>query len=176
MRNIAGRATLPAMTALRPGLALIALALPVIMAAESGPEPLAAWRDGVKIAPVSTAAGRHTIHSYVNTCPESPDDRWVLFFASTTADAHRGELRILERSTGQEKVLARDINTAVRAAKVSLTVAGCIVSCAPCWKWIRREGRRMRRENRNTNQKMNAVMNNDTGRYPLPTSSSDLRA
>ncbi|MBI5687556.1 MAG: PD40 domain-containing protein [Verrucomicrobia bacterium] len=74
-------------------------------------DPLAVWRDGVKIRPVTTQAGRHTIHSYVNVCPESPDGRWVLFYTSTTPDSHRGELRILERATGQEKVLARNINT-----------------------------------------------------------------
>jgi hypothetical protein len=82
-----------------------------VVQAEEGNDPLAPWRDRVTIRRVTMQAGRHTIHSYVNTCPESPDGRWVLFYASTTPDSHRGELRILERATGEEKVLARNINT-----------------------------------------------------------------
>ena len=99
------------MTTLRLVLVLIALAAEAVVAAEGGADPLAPWRSGVNIRPVTTQAGRHTIHSYVNTCPESPDGRWVLFYASTMPDSHRGELRILERATGEEKVLARDITT-----------------------------------------------------------------
>ncbi len=97
--------------------------------ARAADDPLAPWRSGVKIRPVTTQTGRHTIHSYVNVCPESPDGRRILFFASTTPDSHRGELRILERATGEEKVLARNINTedAHRAA---------------CQQWISR-GRRV---------------------------------
>lgn len=91
---------------------LIVLLVGVAVVEVSGADdPLAPWRDGVKIRPVTTQAGRHTIHSYVNVCSESPDGRWVLFYASTTPDSHRGELRILERATGEEKVLARNINT-----------------------------------------------------------------
>ena len=105
--------------------------LPAVAAidASGGDDPLAPWRSGVNIRPVTTQGGRHTIHSYVNTCPESPDGRWVLFYASTTPDSHRGEIRILERATGEEKVLARNVNTedAHRAA---------------CQQWISR-GRRV---------------------------------
>lgn len=73
-------------------------------------DPLAAWRSGVKVRPVSADAKGHTIHSYFNTCPESPDGKWVLFFASATADSHLGEVRIRDRATGEEKVLARNIS------------------------------------------------------------------
>lgn len=73
-------------------------------------EPLAAWQSGVKVAPVS-GPDHHAIHAYFNTSPESPDGRWVLFYASTTAAGHEGEIRIRERATGKEIVLARDVAT-----------------------------------------------------------------
>src|SRR5690606_29553332 len=74
----------------------------------SSAEPLSAWKTGVKISPVS-GNDHHAIHSYFNTTPESPDGRYVLFYASTTANGHEGEIRVRERSTGQETVLARNI-------------------------------------------------------------------
>ena len=69
------------------------------------------WRGKVTVAPVSSDAERHSIHSYFNTCPESPDGRWVLYFSSAALDGHEGELRIHERATGKEKVLAKGITT-----------------------------------------------------------------
>lgn len=90
----------------------LALALVSLLSlARSEDDPLAAWRAGVKVRPVDAGAERHSIHSYFNTCPESPDGKWVLFFTSTMPDGHRGEIRIRERITGEERVLARDINT-----------------------------------------------------------------
>lgn len=77
---------------------------------EQKTDPLAAWRSGVQVRPVVADAKGHTIHSYFNTCPESPDGQWVLFFASSTADAHLGEVRIRDRATGNEKILARNIS------------------------------------------------------------------
>jgi len=73
-------------------------------------DPLAQWKTGVTVAPVS-GKDHHSIHTYFNTSPESPDGRWVLFYASTTADGHEGEIRIRERATGKETVLARNIAT-----------------------------------------------------------------
>lgn len=73
-------------------------------------DPLAAWRAGVKISVVSPPPGRHTIHSYFNTCPESPDGRHVLFYASTATNAHRGEVLMRNRQTGAETVLATNLN------------------------------------------------------------------
>jgi Tol biopolymer transport system component len=108
---------------------MVLLAAVAVIDANGAEDPLGPWCSGVRIQPVTTQPGRHTIHSYVNVCPESPDGRWVLFYASTTPDSHRGELRILERSTGVEKVLARNVNTedAHRAA---------------CQQWVSR-GRRV---------------------------------
>lgn len=80
-----------------------------VFSAEPG-DPLAAWQKGVKITPVS-GDNHHSMHAYFNTCPESPDGKWVLFYASTTANGHEGEIRIRERATGMETVLARDIAT-----------------------------------------------------------------
>ncbi|PTY02552.1 biopolymer transporter Tol [Verrucomicrobia bacterium LW23] len=54
---------------------------------------------------------RHTIHSYFVTCPESPDARHVVFFASTTAEAHHGDIVLHERATGRETILARGVTT-----------------------------------------------------------------
>jgi Tol biopolymer transport system component len=73
-------------------------------------DPLAAWRSGVKISIVSPEKERHTMHSYFNACPESPDGHHVLFYSSTARDGHRGEVCIRDRGTGEEKVLATNIN------------------------------------------------------------------
>ena len=70
-------------------------------------EPLSPWRSGVQLRPVAPQEGRHTVHSYFNTCPESPDGTWVLFFAATTPDAQCGDVCIRHRATGEERVLAR---------------------------------------------------------------------
>ena len=73
-------------------------------------DPLAPWRSGVKISAVSPQDGRHTIHSYFNTCPESPDGRFVLFYSSSARDGHHGEVCVRDRKTGEEKILATNIN------------------------------------------------------------------
>jgi Tol biopolymer transport system component len=72
---------------------------------------LGTWHTGVHVFPVHGEAGLHSIHSYFNTCPESPDGKWIVFYASRTADGEEGELRLRERATGKEKVLARNIHT-----------------------------------------------------------------
>jgi len=72
---------------------------------------LAPWRGGVQLQPVAARDGRHTIHSYFNTCPESPDREWVLFFASTMLNGQRGEVCIRNRATGEERILARGLDT-----------------------------------------------------------------
>ncbi len=77
--------------------------------AEPVPNPLlTSWKEA-KVAPVCPERERHTIHSYFNVCPESPDGRWILFFSSTTTDAHLGDVVIRERATGKETVLAKDV-------------------------------------------------------------------
>jgi Tol biopolymer transport system component len=75
--------------------------------AETG-DLLAPWQS-VAVAPVSPDPRRHTVHTYFNTSPESPDGRWVVFYASTTREGYTGEVRIRERATGREKVIARGV-------------------------------------------------------------------
>ena len=97
---------------LRPYSCLIvALASCIAYAAKAAESPaLSAWETGVRVRPVITGE-RHTIHAYFNTSPESPDGRYVVFFASTAKDSHQGEVRIIERATGKERLLADGITT-----------------------------------------------------------------
>ncbi len=95
---------------LRLLLGLLSLATVRLIAADSTSDPLAPWRKDVHIAPVSPQEGRHTMHSYFNTCPESPDGRYVLFYSSKARDGHHGEVCIRDRQSGEEKVLAVNIN------------------------------------------------------------------
>ncbi len=74
-------------------------------------DPLSAWRTGAQVRPVSTVPGRHTIHSYYLTCPESPDGSQVVFYGSTTPDAQLGNLYVQDRATGKERLIAKDIAT-----------------------------------------------------------------
>lgn len=91
-------------------LALTAAALFVPARADE-PDPLASWRAGVKIQPVSPHRDRHSIHAYFNTCPESPDGKHVLYYTSSTPEGELGDLRILDRGTGKETIIATDIAT-----------------------------------------------------------------
>ena len=86
------------------------LAAASALPAASG-DPLAPWRAQVAIREVSEKPGRHVAHTYYLTSPESPDGTRVLFFTSTTPDAHRGDLVVRERATGRETVIARGIDT-----------------------------------------------------------------
>ena len=73
-------------------------------------DPLQPWRTGVKIRPVlPETEQRHSIHSYFNTCPESPDGTQVLFYSSTSPDGHKGEVHVVNRTTGEEKTLVTNI-------------------------------------------------------------------
>lgn len=74
-------------------------------------DPVAAWSSGVTIKPVSAIEGRHTTHSYYLTNPESPDGTRVLFFTSVDPAGHVGEVRMIERATGKETVLAENVHT-----------------------------------------------------------------
>ena len=89
--------------------ALLALPLP-LSAADNADDPLAPWRSGVKISVAAPKDGRHTMHSYFNTCPESPDGTRVLFYSSAAKDGHRGEVVVRDRASGEERVLATNIN------------------------------------------------------------------
>jgi Tol biopolymer transport system component len=71
-------------------------------------DPLAAWRQA-KIAPVLKEAPCHAIHTYYVTCPESPDGRFVLLYTSTDPRSYVGEVRLVERASGTQRVLARNV-------------------------------------------------------------------
>lgn len=73
--------------------------------------PFAAWQAGVKVSAVCGEAEAHSIHSYFNTSPESPDGKYVLFFRSTTPEAQLGEVCICDRETSEVRVLAKDVET-----------------------------------------------------------------
>lgn len=90
---------------------ILALAVSAFAPARAADDPIAPWRHDVTIRPVAPMAGRHTIHSYYLTNPESPDGTRVLYFVSTTVDGHRGDLMVRDRASGQETVVARNIDT-----------------------------------------------------------------
>lgn len=69
------------------------------------------WTSGVRTTPVLAEAQCHSIHSYFNVCPESPDSRWVLVYRSTTPEGHDGEVCVVERQTGAVRVLATGVTT-----------------------------------------------------------------
>jgi hypothetical protein len=81
-----------------------------------GADPLAGWR-AARIAPVGPPDA-HSIHAYFNASPESPDGKQVLYYASTDVDADSGQLVVVERATGQRRVVARiaKVEDAHRAA------------------------------------------------------------
>ncbi len=112
-------------------------------------DPLAPWRAGVRIHPLTEPADRHTIHSYFNTCPESPDGKSVIFFASSTRDGQHGAVCLRDRATGKETVLARDLEVedAHRAA---------------CQQWVS-QGRRVVYHGERTNRWFTAVVDLATG-------------
>lgn len=72
---------------------------------------LAAWKSGVRIGAVSDAPGRHTIHTYFNVTPESPDGRSVLFYTSSVPDGQtQGSLVVRDRATGKERTLVTGLD------------------------------------------------------------------
>lgn len=74
-------------------------------------DSFSSWRSGVQVRPVAPDAQRHSIHSYFNTCPESPDGKYVLYYTSVTPDGETGDIRILNRSSGKETIIATDVMT-----------------------------------------------------------------
>lgn len=90
---------------------IAAAVLLVATSAWAADSPIAVWQSGIKVHPLTTQPGRHTIHTYYLTCPESPDGSRVLFFASSTPEGERGDLIVLDRATGQETTIARGIDT-----------------------------------------------------------------
>ena len=88
---------------------LIAMAGGAALSAAS-PDPVAPWKNALS-HPVSDIPDRHTIHTYFNVTPETIDGRYVLYYTSVTPEAHRGEIRMQERATGKETVLAPNLDT-----------------------------------------------------------------
>lgn len=89
---------------------LAAAALAAALAPAFAGPPVAAWSNATHRA-VSSVPGRHTIHTYFNVSPESPDGRFVLFYASKAADGQTGDVVMQRRETGEETVLARGVTT-----------------------------------------------------------------
>ena len=87
----------------------IQLAGAVAASAADAPNPVAPWKTGVRIQPVSNIPDRHTIHTYFNVSPETMDGRHVLYYTSVTPEGYNGEVRMQERTTGKEKVLVRNL-------------------------------------------------------------------
>lgn len=81
-----------------------------ITVAVAADQDLQRWRGAVHV-PVAMAADRHVIHAYFNTCPESPDGKAVVYFTSGERKGENGDLRLLERATKRETVIARNITT-----------------------------------------------------------------
>ena len=135
---------------------LTGLAAFVFAASASAAEPtpvadsLARWRAGVRIHAVADQPGRHTIHSYFNTCPESPGGKTVLYFVSTARDGQRGEVCLRDRATGKETVLARDLNVE-DAHRVA------------CQQWVS-QGRRVVYHGERAGRWFTAAVDVDTGK------------
>lgn len=92
-------------------IVFVTLSMISFITAGAADDPLAAWRAGVKVHPVAPEAKRHIIHSYFNASPESPDGKSVLYYTSTTREGEAGDLRIRDRSSGKETIIASDITT-----------------------------------------------------------------
>lgn len=90
---------------------VLVLAVRVHAYADDPADSFAFWSGGVKIRPVAPDENRHSIHSYFNACPESPDGKYVLYYTSVTAEGESGDIRLLERATGKETIIAADITT-----------------------------------------------------------------
>ncbi|MFC1714210.1 hypothetical protein ACFL6S_11095 [Candidatus Poribacteria bacterium] len=70
---------------------------------------MAKERKEMRVSVVSPNTNQHSVHSYFNTSPESPDGRWVLYYTSTTSEGHEGDICIVERATGKVKTLAKGV-------------------------------------------------------------------
>lgn len=93
----------------KPVLFAVVMILTAASASAQDPDLLEPWRSGVKIQPVAPELARHVIHAYFNASPESPDGRHVLYYTSETAEGETGDLRVRDRSSGAEKIVARNI-------------------------------------------------------------------
>ena len=75
------------------------------------PDSLVGRWAAATVRPVSSISDRHSFHAYFNVSPESPDGRFVVFFASRERSGERGDVVVLDRKSGEERVVAQDIAT-----------------------------------------------------------------
>ena len=62
-----------------------------------------------RLASATPRSQLHTIHGYYTGSPECPDGSSVLYYASATREGHEGDLRVRDRTTGVETVIAENI-------------------------------------------------------------------
>lgn len=67
-----------------------------------------AWKNAAPAHLVRNAE-EHGMHSYYVTCPESPNGEWIVLFTSKDPEGQVGEVRIINRKNGMEKVLAEGV-------------------------------------------------------------------
>ncbi|MDR1191779.1 MAG: MprA protease, GlyGly-CTERM protein-sorting domain-containing form [Verrucomicrobiales bacterium] len=112
--------SIAAMKPLFGGLLTLLVTVSVALAADPPPSwplespvinspDIAAWKNAT-MRPVAPD-GKHSIHSYFNASPESPDGKYVLYFSSTAASGEFGNITVIERATGAEKVVASGVTT-----------------------------------------------------------------
>lgn len=82
-----------------------------VSSAVAADDAMEAWRRGAVVRAAAPVADRHVIHSYYTTCPESPDGKSLLYYTSGTPEGEEGDLRILDRATNQERIVARGVHT-----------------------------------------------------------------
>lgn len=71
---------------------------------------LKVWQTA-RVTTVAPSADQHSIHSYFNACPESPDGRHVLYFSSQDPAGEYGDICVVERATSQERILVSGVTT-----------------------------------------------------------------
>ncbi|MFG0247451.1 MAG: hypothetical protein ACF8OB_01085 [Phycisphaeraceae bacterium JB051] len=52
----------------------------------------------------------HSLHAYFNCCPESPDGQWIVLFVSDQADAHVGNLWLINRHNQQTILIQEQVH------------------------------------------------------------------
>jgi len=128
---VAGSGSVTAADAPKAAAAPPAAARPAAPSTLTHPDDrVAPWRKDVTVKLVGPSKPRHTLHAYYVCNPESPDGRRVVYYGSTTANGHSGEVVMLDRTTGEETVLASGINAedAHRGACQQWTLGGKAVA------------------------------------------------
>ncbi len=93
--------------------ALLLTSLSSAVRAEDAPadDRLTQWKTGVVVRPLCEATDRHTLHAYYVCNPESPDGSRVVFYSSKAVNGHVGDVCVIDRTSGKETVLAREVHT-----------------------------------------------------------------